>query len=101
MAKKTTSNTNDFLFQVKKNTSHKIYPVLVELVNEGRQDLAEQITKIDYLLQYTSTCIKQKDFREAKESIKRVEDRMRILKDNKVDTEYLDYLYEGIKNKIK
>ena len=69
MAKKTTSNTNDFLFQVKKNTSHKIYPLLVDLVNEGRQDLAEIITKIDYLLEYTSTCIKQKDFREAKESI--------------------------------
>ena len=93
MAKKTTSNTNDFLFQVKKNTSHKIYPLLV--------DLAEIITKIDYLLEYTSTCIKQKDFREAKESIKKVEDRMKILKDNNVDTDYLDYLYEGIKKKIK
>ncbi|WP_368240490.1 hypothetical protein, partial [Clostridium paraputrificum] len=65
------------------------------------QDLAEIITKIDYLLEYTSTCIKQKDFREAKESIKKVEDRMKILKDNNVDTDYLDYLYEGIKKKIK
>ena len=101
MAKKTTSSTDDFLFQVKKNTSHKIYPLLVDLVNEGRQDLAEIITKIDYLLEYTSTCIKQKDFREAKESIKKVEDRMKILRDNNVDTDYLDYLYEGIKKKIK
>ena len=47
------------------------------------------------------SCIKQKDFREAKESIKKVEDRMKILKDNNVDTDYLDYLYEGIKKKIK
>ena len=101
MAKKTTSSTNDFLFRVKKETSHKIYPVLVDLVNEGRQDLAELITKIDYLLEYTSTCIKQKDFKEAKDAIKKVEDRMKTLRENKVDTEYLDYLYEGIKKKIK
>ncbi|MGL4107164.1 hypothetical protein [Clostridium sp. LP20] len=100
MAKKNSSN-NDFLYKAKDSTSHKIYPLLVELVNEDREELAEQVTKIDYLLEYTSTCIKQKDFREARDTIKRVEDRLNILKKEKVDMGYLEYLYEGIKNKIK
>lgn len=100
MAKKNSSN-NNFLYKVKDETSSKIYPLLVELVNDGRQDLAEQIKKIDYLLAYTSTCIKQKDFREARETIERVEARLEILKKEKVDTEYLEYLYVGIKSKIK
>lgn len=48
---KVTSKSNDFLFNVKKTTSAKIYSVLLELEN--------------------------------------------------VDTEYLRYLYDGIKKKIK
>lgn len=100
MAKKNSSN-NDFLYKSKDETSSKIYPLLVQLVNNDRQDLAEQVKKIDYLLEYTSTCIKQKDFREAKETMKRVRDRIDILNKEQVDTEYLEYLYEGIKNKIK
>ena len=99
MAKKNSSN-NDFLYKVKDTTSPKLYPLLVQLVNDGREDLAKQVTKIDYLLEYTSTCIKQKDFREAKDTIVRVSERINILKEENVDTSYLDYLYEGIKKKI-
>ena len=100
MAKKNSKN-NDFLKVNREYSSPKIYELLLELVNENREDLAKIVLKVDYLLEYTSTCIKQKDFREAKENIKKVEDRMKILKDNNVDTDYLDYLYEGIKKKIK
>ena len=98
---KVTSKSNDFLFTAKSNTSAKIYSILLELVNEDREDLAKEVMKVDYLLEYTSTCIKQKDFKEAKVSIKNVEDRMKKLEKEKVDVEYLKYLYEGIKKKIK
>lgn len=98
---KVTSKSNDFLFSAKSNTSAKIYAVLLELVNEDREDLAKEVKKVDYLLEYTSTCIKQKDFKEAKVSIKNVEDRIKKLEKEKVDVEYLRYLYDGIKKKIK
>ncbi len=99
--KKVTSKSNDFLFTAKDSTSAKIYALLLQLVNEGREDLAKEVKKVDYLLEYTSTCIKQKDFKEAKAAIKNVETRMKGLAEEKVDIEYLKYLYEGIKKKIK
>lgn len=98
---KVTSKSNDFLFTVKSSTSAKIYSILLELVNEDREDLAKEVKKVDYLLEYTSTCIKQKDFKEAKVSIKNVEERIKKLEKENVDVEYLKYLYDGIKKKIK
>jgi len=98
---KVTSKKNDFLFTAKSNTNAKIYAVLLQLVNEDREDLAKEVKKIDYLLEYTSTCIKQKDFKEARSIIKNVEERNEKLEKEKVDVEYLKYLYEGIKKKIK
>ena len=98
---KVTSKSNDFLFSVKKTTSAKIYSVLLELVNKDREDLAKLVKKVDYLMEYTSTCIKQKDFKEARETIKNVEERLKSLEEENVDTEYLRYLYDGIKKKIK
>lgn len=100
MAKRTSKNT-DFLSLAKETTSPKIYPLLVKLVNEDREDLAALITKIDYLLEYTSKAIKARDYREAKASIKAVEDRINILEKENVDVEYIKYLYEGINKKIK
>lgn len=100
MAKRNSKN-NNFLFLAKDTTSHKLYPLLVELVNLDREDLAKLVKKVDYLLVYTSVCIKQKDFKSAKDSIKGVEEKLNILKEEKVDTAYLDHLYEGIKKKIK
>lgn len=98
---KKTSKNNDFLNTAKKNSSTKVYNVILDLVNDGRQDLAEIVTKIDYLLEYTSTCIKKKDFSEARESIKLVEDRIKLLEESTTDISYIKYLYEGIKNKVK
>ena len=56
---------------------------------------------MDYLLQYTSTCIKDKDFRQARDTIKIADEHIQKLKDEGVDVEYLIYLYDGIKKKIK
>lgn len=100
MAKKNSRNT-DILSEAKNMTSPKIYSLLVELVNENREDLAEDVLKIDYLLTYTSNCIKDKDFKEAKATIKMVEERMNKLRDNNINIDYLEYLYDGIKAKIK
>lgn len=100
MPKKTSKNS-DLLGSVKRTTTPKIYSMLVTLVNEDREDLAEMTLKIDYLLKYTSSCIKLKDFKEANDSIKKVEERLEILKKEGVDIEHLQHLYSGIKDKCK
>lgn len=100
MAKKTSKN-NDLLYAARENTSPKVYDIILDLVNRDKENIAKDVMKVDYLLEYTSTCIKQKDFREARESINRVSKRIEILKENGANTEYLEYLRDGIKNKIK
>lgn len=100
MPKKTTRNS-DILRSTKTTTSPKMYALLVSLVNDDREDLAEVVLKVDYLLQYTSTCIKHNDFEEGKESLEGAKVRIDKLKNEGVNTEYLDYLYEGIFNKVK
>ncbi|MGG7096730.1 hypothetical protein [Clostridium sardiniense] len=100
MAKKTSKN-NDLLYTARENTSPKVYDIILDLVNKNKENIAKDVMKVDYLLEYTSTCIKQKDFREARETIDRVSERIKILKENGANTEYLEYLRDGIKNKIK
>lgn len=100
MAKKSSKN-NDFLSSVKLKTSPKVYSLLLELVNDDKEELAELVLKVDFLLEYSSTCIKQKDFKEAKESLRKANERINILKDKKVDIKHLENLYEGISKKIK
>lgn len=100
MAKKTSKN-NDLLYAARENTSPKVYDIILDLVNKDKENIAKDVMKVDYLLEYTSTCIKQKDFKEARESINRVSERIEILKENGANTEYLEYLRDGIKNKIK
>ena len=100
MAKKSTRN-NDLLNIWKSETSPKIYSLLVKLVNIDREDLAKVVVKVDYLLGYTSTCIKEKDFSEAREGLEKAKIRIDMLKKEGVDTDYLDYLYEGIAKKAK
>lgn len=100
MAKRNSRNT-DILKDTKDTTSPKIYSLLVELVNNDKEDLAEDVLKIDYLLTYTSNCIKDKDFREAKDTIKMAKVRIDKLIDNNVNIEYLKYIYDGVNAKIK
>ncbi len=98
MAKKSARN-NELLNNAKVKTSPKIYSLLVDLVNDGREDLAEIVLRVDYLLEYASTCVKQKDFDESKEALNKANIRMEMLKKEGVETEYLKYLYEGIAKK--
>lgn len=100
MAKRNSRNT-DILKDTKDTTSPKIYSILVKCVNGDREDLAEDVLKADYLLNYTSNCIKDKDYREAKETIAMAKHRIDKVRDGGFNVEYLMYLYEGIKSKIK
>ncbi len=100
MGRKTSKN-NDLLSSIRKDTSPKIYSLLLDLVNNDREDLAELVLKIDYLLEYSSSCIRQRDFEEAKEALSKVENRIKMLERDNIDTEYIKYLYDGIKKKCK
>lgn len=97
---KINSKNSEFLSLAKEKTSPKIYPLLVKLVNDDKKDLAELVVKIDYLLEYTSKCIKIKDYKEAKMILKSIQERIIILEDNNINIEYIKYLYEGIKKKV-
>ena len=100
MAKKNSRNT-DILKESKDITSPKVYSILVNLVNNDREDLAEDVLRIDYLLDYTNRCIKDRHNKEAKETIKIAKDRMNKVKEAGFEIDYLEYIYEGIKSKLK
>ena len=100
MSRKTSKN-NNLLSNVREGTSPKIYSLLVDLINNDREDLAEIVLKVNYLLTYSSKCIVEKDYKEAKNALRSVEDRIGILDKEKADTAYLKHLYEGIKVKCK
>lgn len=100
MAKKNSKN-NDFLNTHRNNSSPKIYSLLLNLINEDREDLAKSVLKVDYLLEYTSSAIKQRDYIEAKEALEKARERIDSLKAENVNIEYLEYLYEGISKNCK
>ncbi|GKU26713.1 hypothetical protein [Clostridium folliculivorans] len=98
---KVNARNNDFLNTAKTKASPQIYSMLVDLVNDGNKEFAELVLKIDYLLQYSSSCIKDKDWDEARESLDKAKNRIEKLEESNIDTEYLRYLYEGIESKCK
>ena len=98
---KITSRNNSLLRDVRQKTSPKVYNILINLINEEREDLAEIVLKVDYLIEYSDRAIKAKDFTAAKESIKRAEERIELLKKENKNIEYLEYLIAGVKKKIK
>ena len=98
---KITSKNNNLLRDAKQKTSPKIYSLLLDLVNDGREYLAEMVIKIDYLIEYANKSIKAKDFEEAKEAIQKAEERTKMLKRAKADVEHLTYLIEGVNKKLK
>lgn len=100
MAKKN-SRTNDLLYNFKAKGSAQIYSLLIKLVNQDKEDLAKLVIKVDYLLEYASSCIKQRDFEEATEALIKAKIRIDILTNNEVNTEYLEHLYIGIAKKAK
>ncbi|MEK6264820.1 MAG: hypothetical protein N2B06_08655 [Clostridium sp.] len=98
---KKNSNNSDFLYNSKANASPQIYSLLINLVTQDREDLAKVVIKVDYLLEYASRCIKQKDFGEANESLNKARIRIDMLKTEEANTEHLEYLYAGIAKKAK
>ncbi|SHI70245.1 hypothetical protein SAMN02745163_00676 [Clostridium cavendishii DSM 21758] len=95
------SRNNDVLLKHRDKTTPKIYALLVELVNENREDLAEMVAKADYLIKYATVCIKDKDFAEAREALEGAAKRIKPVKEFGVNVEYLEYIYEGAKKKCK
>ena len=100
MAKYNSTN-NDLLRDSKRNTTPKIYGLLCDLVNDEREDLAELVLKIDYLIAYASNAAKGKVFQEAKETVSKAKERIKMLKRENVDVSHLEYLLEGVEKKIK
>lgn len=100
MGKKNSKN-NDFLNINRKYSSPKVYDILLKLVNEDREDLAKIVLKVDYLLEYCSNALKHRDYEEADEAITKADEKIKYLKDQGAEVEYLDYLYEGIKKKCR
>lgn len=100
MPKKSAKN-NELLKSIKNNASPQMYNLVLDLVNENREENAETVLKVDYLIDYANTCIRDKDFEEANEILKKAAARVDMLKGQGVNTEYLEYLIDGIKKKIK
>jgi hypothetical protein len=98
---KISAKNSELLKSVKNSTSPQIYDLLLDLVNEDREDLAEIVLKVDYLLDYAGTCIRQKDYEETKETLEKAKVRIEVLGREKVNINHLCYLYEGIEKKMK
>ena len=86
---KITSKNNSLLRDSRNKVSPKVYNLLMELVNDDREELAEIVLKIDYLIEY------------ALETVKRAEERVKLIKRENYDVSHLEYLIEGVKLKIK
>ena len=99
MARKSTRNSK-LLFNAKDITSPKVYAFLVKLVNDDREDLAEKTLRIDYLLNYAQSCLKQNDKIEARSALDNALIRMNELDSEGYDPEHLRYIYEGILKKL-
>ena len=98
---KITSKHNDLLRDSRNKVTPKVYTLLMDLVNSDREDLAEMTLKIDYLIEYANSAIKAKDFSEAKDSMQRAEERIKMIKRENFDVSHLEYLIEGVKKKIR
>lgn len=98
---KITSKNNDLLRDSRNKVSPKIYSLLIDLVNEDREDLADMVLKIDYLIEYANSAIKGKDFSEALDTVQRAEERLKMIRKESFDISHLEYLIEGVKKKIR
>ncbi|MEG0371309.1 MAG: hypothetical protein RR645_03345 [Clostridium sp.] len=102
MSRKSARNS-EVLKSSKDRTSPKIYELLLKLVNSGNEDLAEIVLKIDYLFQYASVCVKQRDNKEARSALLKAKERMDkvAVKAEGIDLSGLEYIYKEIEKKIK
>ena len=100
MSRKNARNS-DILREARDITSPRVYELLLEIVNNDREDLAKLVLKIDYLFEYATTCVRQRDFKEAKTTLSKARERMDKIKLEGIEIDALEYLYEGIEKKIK
>lgn len=100
MGRKNARN-NELLSSARPNVHTKVYTLMLELVNEDREDLAEAVLKIDNLLHVSISCIRDRSFNEAKKNLTNVKNRIDALKQEGVNTEYFDDIYEGLIKGIK
>lgn len=100
MARKNSRN-NELLSSARPKVHTKVYSLMMELVNEDREDLAEAVYKIDHLLHLSSSFIGDRNYNEAKETLANVKGRMDKLKQEGVDNTYFDELYAGLLKSIK
>lgn len=100
MARKNARN-NELLSSARPNVHSKVYALMLELVNEDREDLAEAVLKIDNLLHLSVSCIRDRSFNEAKQALSNAKNRMDAIRQDGVNTEYFDELYEGLIKGIK
>lgn len=98
---KINSMNSDLLHNAKLTTAPKVYSILLHLVNDGREDLALVVKRVDYLILYAGRCIVLKDFKEAKDAMEKAAERIEFLKKEGAEIDYLEYLYEGTKKKLK
>lgn len=96
-----TAKNNEFLYKNREGTTPKVYALLVELINEDREDLAKLVVKVDYLVEYAINARRQKDFKESKEALDGAAKRIEMLKKENIDISYLEYIYEGAIKKCK
>ena len=78
---KITSKNNSLLRDSRNKVSPKVYNLLMELVNDDREELAEVVLKIDYLIEYANSAVKAKDYNTALETVKRAEERVKLIKE--------------------
>lgn len=100
MVRKNARN-NELLSSARPNVHTKVYELMLQLVNEDREDLAEAVLKIDNLLHLSISCIRDRSFNEAKQALSNVKNRMDAIKQEGVDTQYFDEIYEGLIKGIK
>ena len=103
MSKKTSRN-DDFLFACKNEIlSPKVYDIIVDLVNEGKEKEAKSVANIDYLLDYLVTAIKARDRFSIKETSERINMRFKDLEKKGIEIPILKESFEKIikTNKVK
>ena len=99
--KRKSCKNNDLLHKAREVTTPKVYSLVTKLVNEDREDMAEMVLKVDYLLTYVNSAIKSKDIKVAKESLNIIRKRLDRLSENQVDISHLEGLYNNMLKSIK
>ncbi|MGL4740268.1 MAG: hypothetical protein ACRC41_05600 [Sarcina sp.] len=103
MAKKSSRN-DDFLFSCKYTIiSPKLYSVIADLYNSGKEKEAKIVANLDYLLDYLATSIKARDRFSTIETSNRIKEQFQTLENLDVEIPMLKDAFEKVmkNNKLK